>query len=64
MFTIKNANTGAVLAQVPTLTAARQFCDQRLLRSAASREGFLSNLASRIITVYDASGTIYRGAGF
>lgn len=64
VLTIKNAHTGGVLAQVQTLSQARSFCDQRLLRSAASREGFLSNLASGIITVYDASNTCYRGVGF
>ena len=64
MFTIRNAYTGATLAQVPTLSAARTYCEQHLLRSAASREGFLSNLAAQYITVYDASNTCYRGAGF
>jgi len=64
MFTIKNAHTGTVYVQAPTLTEARRFCDQRLLRSAASREGFLSNLAAGLITVYDASNTCYQGAGF
>ena len=64
MFTVKNAHTGTVYVQTPTLTAARNYCQQHLLRSAASREGFLSNLAAQIITVYDASATCYQGAGF
>lgn len=64
MFTIKNAVTGTIYATAPSLSAARAYCEQRLLRSAASREGFLSNLAAQIITVYDASHTCYRGAGF
>lgn len=61
---VRNAHTDEIYTEVPTLQAARQFCDQRLLRSAASRDGFLSNLAAGIITVYDASATVYRGAGF
>lgn len=64
MFTVKNAHTGDVYAQLRTLSEARKFCSQRLLRSAASREGFLSNLAAGVITVYDASATVYVGAGF
>lgn len=63
-FTVRNAYSGDVYTVAPTLQAARQFCNQRLLRSAASREGFLSNLAAGLITVYDASGTVYRDAGF
>ena len=63
-YTIRNAHTGELLQQAASLQAARHFCEQRLLRSAASREGFLSNLAAGLITVYDASSTIYRGAGF
>lgn len=64
MITIKNAHTKEVIAQVPTLSEARKFCTQRLLRSAASREGFLSNLAAGFVTVYDASHTCFRDAGF
>jgi hypothetical protein len=63
-FTIKNSETGRVYGHARTLSEARQFCEQRLLRSAASREGFLSNLAAGLITVYDASATCYRAAGF
>lgn len=63
-FEIRNAATGKVYGHTKTLTEARQFCEQRLLRSAASREGFLSNLAAGLITVYDASSTCYRTAGF
>lgn len=64
MFEIRNFATGQVYAEVPTLTAARNFCQQRLLRSSASREGFLFNLAACYIEVYDASATCYRDAGF
>lgn len=63
-FTIRNAGTGDTYTEAPTLQAARLFCEQRLLRSAASREGFLSNLAAGLITVYEAHNTNYRGAGF
>lgn len=63
-YVIRNAYTDEVYTEAPTLQKARQFCDQRLLRSAASREGFLSNLAAGYITVYDASATCYRGPGF
>ena len=63
-FEIRNAMTGKVYGHTKTLTEARRFCEQRLLRSAASREGFLSNLAAGLITVYDASATCYRTAGF
>lgn len=63
-FTIRNAYSNDVYTVAPTLQAARQFCNQRLLRSAASREGFFSNLAAGLITVYDASATVYRDAGF
>jgi hypothetical protein len=63
-FIIKNAHTGDIYTEAKTLQIARQFCNQRLLRSAASREGFLSNLAAGLITVYDASSTVYRDAGF
>lgn len=63
-YTVRNAHTGEIYFEAPTLQAARNFCGQRLLRSAASREGFLSNLAAGVITVYDASHTIYSGAGF
>ena len=63
-FTIKNEATGKVYCQVPTLQAARTFCEQRLLRSAASKEGFLSNLAAGLITVYEASHTCYRSCNF
>lgn len=62
--TIRNAHTGEVYTEARTLQDARRFCEQRLLRSAASREGFLSNLAAGVITVYDASNTVYRGGGF
>ena len=63
-FTIKNEFTGKVYGQTSTLQAARTFCEQRLLRSAASKEGFLSNLAAGLITVYDASHTCYRSCNF
>ena len=63
-FEIRNAHTGETYTHAPTLRAARSFCEQRLLRSAASREGFLSNLAAGLITVYDASNTCYPGGGF
>ena len=63
-FVIRNAYTGAIYAEAKTLQDARRFCEQRLLRSAASREGFLSNLAAGLITVYDASATVFKGAGF
>jgi len=56
-FEIRNAETGKVYGHTKTLTEARHFCGQRLLRSAASREGFLSNLAAGLITVYEAQGT-------
>ena len=56
-FEIRNAETGKVYGHTKTLTEARHFCEQRLLMSAASREGFLSNLAAGLITVYDASAT-------
>ena len=64
MITIQNAYTGQTLAQVRTLTDARRHCEQNLLRSSASREGFLSTLAAGLIQVYDASATIYQGGGF
>ena len=65
-FTIKNDATGKVYGQAPTLRAARAFCEQRLLRSAANKEGFLSNLAAGLITVYEAHNVSrgYFGAGF
>ena len=65
-FTIKNAETGKVYGHAPTLSAARIFCEQRLLKSSASREEFLSNLAAGLITVYEAHCLTrgYFGAGF
>lgn len=63
-FEIINSESGKVYGHTKTLTEARHFCEQRLLRSAASREGFLSNLAAGRITVYEASATCYRTAGF
>ena len=63
-FTIRNAYTGETYTETKTLQDARRFCEQRLLRSAASREGFLSNLSAGLITVYDASATVFKGAGF
>ena len=64
MFTIKNTVTGNIYGQAKTLRDARTFCDNRLLRSGASREEFLSNLAAGIISVYDARHTAYQGPGF
>ena len=65
-FTIKNDTTGKIYGQAPTLRAARVFCEQRLLRTAADREGTLSNLAAGLIIVYEAHclSRGYLGAGF
>ena len=54
MFTIKNSYTGEILAQVKTLSDARNFCNQRLLKTDSDRVTFLSNLAAKYISVYDA----------
>lgn len=61
---IRNLNTGDAYTEAATLQAARRFCEQRLLRSTAGREAFLSGLAAGIIDVCDARCTNYRGAGF
>ena len=65
-FTIKNDTTGKVYYEAATLTDARNFCGQRLLRLAADRQGFLSNLAAGLITVYEAHSLSrgYSGPGF
>lgn len=64
-YILRNAFTRENLAACPTLTAARQFCDQRLLRQSEDRTTFLSDLAAGLIRVYDAAATCpYRGPGF
>ena len=63
-FQIRNVDTGYVYTDAPTLSAARRYCEQHLLSRAASREGFLSDLAAGLINVYDISHTTLTGAGF
>lgn len=64
MFTIANAYTGHAYATAATLSQARAYCQQRLLRAAGDRTAILSNIAAARIAVYDASQTDYRGPGF
>jgi hypothetical protein len=64
---IRNAYTKDDYKVVESVNEARNFCEQRLLRSALNRGSsqFLSNLSNGIILVYeDSNGTIYRGPGF
>nr|BDD46147.1 hypothetical protein 44 [bacterium] len=69
-FEIRNSETREVYGHVRTLTDARNFCRQRLLKlsadrsSAEGRQEHLSNLAAGLITVYDARHTNYTHAGF
>ena len=64
---IRNAYTKDDYKVVESVNEARNFCEQRLLRSALNRGSsqFLSYLSNGIILVYeDSNGTIYRGPGF
>jgi hypothetical protein len=64
---IRNAYTKDDYKVVESVNEARNFCEQRLLRSALNRGSsqFLSNLSNGVILVYeDSNGTIYRGPGF
>jgi hypothetical protein len=65
VFTLKNTATDSVYV-APTLTAARNYCSQHLLRAdnSQNRTAFLSDLAAGLITVYAAAGTEYIGPGF
>ena len=63
-FEIRNSETGKVYGHTKTLTEARHFCQQRLLKSSAEKEMFLSNLAAGLITVFEAHNTNYIHAGF
>ncbi len=56
-FEIRNSATGKIYAQVKTLSEARNFCQQRLLRVSSNREQTLSNIAAGIIDVYEARNT-------
>ena len=54
-----------VYATVSSLTEARAFCDQRLLRSSKSRQEFYSDLDGGIIEVCPAMyASNYYGPGF
>jgi hypothetical protein len=64
-FLIRNAYTGETLTQAPSLQAARNYCQQRLLRSAAEdRTQLLSGIAAGVISVFDARNGNYNGPGF
>ena len=63
-FEIRNSETGTVYGHTKTLTEARHFCQQRLLKSSDNRATFLSNLAAGLITVYEVHNTNYLNAGF
>ena len=56
-FEIRSSATGQIYAQVKTLSEARNFCRQRLLRVRGPRTKTLSNMASGIIDVYEAHST-------
>lgn len=56
-FEIRNSATGKIYAQVKTLSEARNFCQQRLLRVSGNRTKTLSNIAAGIIDVYEAHST-------
>lgn len=63
-FTIRNTYTSQVYTVSGTLSQARNFCEQNLLRSSKGRVDFLSDLAAGLIMVYDARNGIYKGPGF
>lgn len=65
-FLIRNSATGETLTKAPSLQAARNYCQQRLLRSAAEdRTQLLSGIAAGVINVYDdRHGSHYYGPGF
>ncbi len=54
----------ATLATKATLTDARAYCGQRLLRVAGNREKVLSDLAAGELNVYVARHTDYTDPGF
>lgn len=56
-FKIRNSATGKVYAQVKTLSEARGFCRQRLLRVSGNRTKTLSDIAAGIVNVYEARNT-------
>jgi hypothetical protein len=55
MFTIRNFYTKETLHQARTLQDARNWCNQNLCRVTGNRQQVLSDLACRLINVYDAS---------
>lgn len=63
-FTIKNCDTGKVFGHTRTLSEARSFCGQRLLKTSKDRQGFLSDLAAGLIDVFEARNTNYTHPGF
>ena len=66
-YILRNAGTREDLATVPTLTAARRYCNDRLLSKSADRTAFLSDLAAGLIRVSDGHGgdlDRYPGPGF
>ena len=63
-FTIQNAYTKDTYTSVQTLSEARTFCAQHLLRITGDRTKFLSDLAAQVINVYDARATNYINPGF
>ena len=63
-FTIKNCGTGKVYGHAKTLSEARAFCGQRLLRASKDRTKVLSDMAAGLIDVFDARATNYIHPGF
>lgn len=64
MFTITNAHTGHTYATAATLSQARAYCQQHLLRASGDRTEILSNIAAARLAVHEARHTDYRGPGF
>ena len=63
-FTIKNCDTGKVYGHTKTLSEARAFCGQRLLKASKDRPMILSDIAAGLIDVFEARTTNYIHPGF